>query len=55
VVRDDLRPEVVRAWRSAIIGHGHGAGFKVDTGELAAGQAWASLNTADPPPDLRPW
>jgi hypothetical protein len=57
VIRTDLRPEAAKAWRHAIVGLGHGAGVRVDTGELGAGQAWASINTADPPPDLRrnPW
>jgi len=57
VIRRYLRPEAARVWRHAIVGLGHGAGVRVDTGELGAGQAWAALNRADPPPDLRrrPW
>ncbi len=57
VIRDGMRPEAAKAWRHAIVGLGHGVGVRVDTGALADGQAWASLNTADPPPDLRrnPW
>jgi hypothetical protein len=55
VIRDGMRPEAAKAWRHAIVGLGHGAGVRMDTGELGAGQAWASINRTDPPPDLRPW
>jgi hypothetical protein len=55
VVRAGMRPEAAKAWRHAIVGLGHGAGVRVDTGALADRQAWASLNRTDPPPDLRPW
>jgi hypothetical protein len=50
VVRDDLRPEVVRAWRNAVVGHGHRAGVRVDSGEVN-GQVWAAVNVVDGPPD----
>ena len=53
VVRDDLRPEVVRAWRSAIIGRAHAAGFKADTGVIGKSGAWASINPESP--DMARW
>ena len=52
VIRDDLQPEAAKAWRHAIVGLGHGAGVRVDTGELGRTGAWASINR-DSPPDLR--
>ena len=52
VVRGDLRPEARHAWRCAITGAAHREGVRLDTGE-ARGQAWAAVNLADGPPDMR--
>jgi hypothetical protein len=54
VIRDGMRPEAAKAWRHAIVGLGHGVGVRADTGQLAAGHAWAALNR-ESAPDLRGW